>query len=65
VEKISQMCAQFTPAELAQFRAVKRAFDPAGILNPAKAVPTLHRCAEYGRMKVSGGKLAFPELERF
>ena len=47
------------------FHAVKRAFDPAGILNPSKAIPTLHRCAEYGRMKVSGGRLPHPELERF
>jgi len=65
VEKISQMCSQFSDAEREMFFAVKRAFDPAGILNPAKAIPTLHRCAEYGRMKVSGGKLPHPELERF
>ena len=64
-EKIAQMCTQFTEAELALLRAVKRAFDPAGLLNPDKGVPSLHRCAEYGRMKVSGGKLPFPELERF
>jgi glycolate oxidase len=44
---------------------VKRAFDPDGLLNPEKCIPTLHRCAEYGRMKVSGGKLPFVELERF
>jgi glycolate oxidase len=65
VEKISQMCSQFSEAERAMFHAVKRAFDPAGILNPAKAIPTLHRCAEYGRMKVSGGRLPHAELERF
>jgi glycolate oxidase len=65
LEKIAQMCAQFTPEALAQFRAIKRAFDPAELLNPDKAVPSLHRCAEYGRMKVVGGKLPFPELERF
>jgi glycolate oxidase len=65
VEKISQMCSQFTEAERAMFHAVKRAFDPAAILNPAKAIPTLHRCAEYGRMKVSGGRLPFADLERF
>jgi glycolate oxidase len=65
VEKISQMCSQFSEAERTMFHAVKRAFDPAGILNPAKAIPTLHRCAEYGRMKVSGGRLPHPELERF
>ena len=65
VEKISQMCSQFSDAERNMFFAVKRAFDPAGLLNPAKAIPTLHRCAEYGRMKVSGGKLPHPQLERF
>jgi glycolate oxidase len=65
VEKISQMCTQFTEAERSLFHAVKRAFDPAGLLNPDKGIPTLHRCAEYGRMKVTGGKLPFPELERF
>jgi glycolate oxidase len=59
------MCVQFKSAELEQFHAVKRAFDPKGLLNPGKAVPTLFRCAEVGRMHVHGGKLAFPELERF
>jgi FAD/FMN-containing dehydrogenase len=61
-EKIDQMCVQFQPQELAQFHAVKAAFDPAGLLNPAKAVPTLHRCAEFGAMHVHGGQLKFPEL---
>ncbi|MDQ5850372.1 MAG: FAD-binding protein [Pseudomonadota bacterium] len=65
VEKINQMCVQFGTGELELFLAVKRAFDPAGLLNPGKAVPTLARCAEYGRMHVRGGKLAFPELPRF
>jgi glycolate oxidase len=65
VEKLDQMCVQFTAAELALFHAVKHAFDPQGLLNPGKAVPTLHRCAELGRMHVHGGRLAFPELERF
>jgi glycolate oxidase len=65
VEKINQMCVQFTPKELAQFHAVKAAFDPSGLLNPGKAVPTLHRCAEFGAMHVHRGKLPFPELERF
>jgi glycolate oxidase len=65
VEKINQMCVQFRPAELETFHAVKRAFDPAGLLNPGKAVPTLARCAEFGRMHVRGGKLAHPELPRF
>ncbi len=65
VEKINQMCVQFTPEELAQFHALKHAFDPDGILNPGKAVPTLSRCAEFGRMHVHGGQLPFPDLERF
>jgi glycolate oxidase len=65
VEKIGQMCVQFAPAELAQFHAVKHAFDPHGLLNPGKAVPTLHRCAEFGAMHVHEGKLPFPELDRF
>ena len=65
VEKINQMCIQFSREELAQFHAVKSAFDPKGLLNPGKAVPTLSRCAEFGRMHVHGGKLKFPELERF
>jgi glycolate oxidase len=65
VEKIDQMCTQFDAAELTQFHAVKQAFDPDGLLNPGKAVPTLARCAEYGRMHVHGGQLPFPDLERF
>jgi glycolate oxidase len=65
VEKIDQMCVQFASVELQQFHGVKDAFDPAGLLNPGKAVPTLHRCAEFGAMHVHGGKLPFPEIERF
>lgn len=65
VEKLSSMCVQFTAAELAQFHALKHAFDPKGLLNPGKAVPTLARCAEFGRMHVHGARLPFPELERF
>ena len=53
------------PAELGQFHALKAAFDPEGLLNPGKAVPTLARCAEFGAMHVHGGKLPHPELERF
>jgi glycolate oxidase len=64
-EKINQMCVQFAPAELEMFHRVKAAFDPEGLLNPGKAVPTLHRCAEYGRMHVHRGQLPFPELPRF
>jgi glycolate oxidase len=65
VEKINQMCVQFGNAELQAFHGIKACFDPAGLLNPGKAVPTLHRCAEYGAMHVRGGNLPFPELPRF
>ena len=65
MEKINQMCVQFNSAELQQFHAVKQAFDPDGLLNPGKAIPTLARCAEFGRMHVHHGELPFPELERF
>ena len=65
MEKINQMCVQFDAAELSQFHAVKEAFDAHGLLNPGKAVPTLHRCAEFGAMHVHKGELPFPELERF
>jgi glycolate oxidase len=64
IEKINQMCSQYAPAEREAFFAVKRAFDPAMLLNPEKAIPSLHRCAEYGRMMVSGGNVKFAELER-
>jgi glycolate oxidase len=64
IEKINQMCTQFNRAELETFTGVKRAFDPAGLLNPQKLIPTLHRCAEYGAMKVHHGKVPFSELER-
>ena len=65
IEKINQMCVQFESAELIQFHAVKNAFDAKGLLNPGKAVPTLHRCAEFGAMHVHHGELRFPDLERF
>ena len=65
MEKIDSMCEQFNKAELEQFHALKAAFDPAGLLNPGKAVPTLHRCAELGAMHVHKGKLPFPDLPRF
>ncbi|WP_421527162.1 glycolate oxidase subunit GlcD [Pseudomonas brenneri] len=64
-EKINQMCAQFSSDELILFHAVKKAFDPKGLLNPGKNIPTLHRCAEFGSMHIHHGKLPFPELERF
>jgi glycolate oxidase len=65
VEKINQMCAQFGAGELELFLAVKRAFDPSGLLNPGKAVPTLARCGEYRGFRVGGGRPAHSELPRF
>ena len=65
IEKLSSMCVQFTPEEREQMFGVKRAFDPKGLLNPGKVIPTLSRCAEYGKMVVRGGVLAHPELPRF
>jgi glycolate oxidase len=65
IEKINSMCVQFSPEERETFFAVKRAFDPPGLLNPGKAIPTLARCAEYGKAHVHGGRLRFPELPRF
>jgi glycolate oxidase len=65
MEKINQMCVQFNSSELQQFHAIKQAFDPDGLLNPGKAIPTLHRCAEFGAMHVHHGQLPHPELERF
>ena len=65
VEKLNSMCVQFSPEEREQMFAVKRAFDPHELLNPGKVIPTLQRCAEYGRMHVRKGLLPFPGLERF
>ncbi|HET8608409.1 MAG TPA: FAD-linked oxidase C-terminal domain-containing protein [Burkholderiales bacterium] len=65
VEKIDQMCVQFRNDELETFHAVKHAFDEHGLLNPGKAVPTLHRCAEFGQMHVHAGQEKFPDLPRF
>ena len=65
VEKLSSMCVQFTAAENAQMMALKHAFDPGELLNPGKLIPTLARCAEYGKQVFKGGRLPFPELERF
>jgi glycolate oxidase len=65
VEKLNSMCVQFTPEEREQMLALKRAFDAQGLLNPGKVIPTLQRCAEYGKMHVRKGLLPFPELERF
>ena len=65
VEKLNSMCVQFSPAECEQMFGVKRAFDGKGLLNPGKAIPTLNRCAEYGKMLVRGGRLVRPDLPRF
>ncbi|MCA0241950.1 MAG: FAD-binding protein [Proteobacteria bacterium] len=65
VEKLGSMCVQFSPEERAQMLALKAAFDPQGLLNPGKVIPTLQRCAEYGKMHVKRGLLPFAELERF
>ena len=65
VEKLSSMCVQFSPEEREAMFGVKRAFDETGLLNPGKVIPTLQRCAEYGRMHVKKGLLPFAHLERF
>jgi glycolate oxidase len=65
VEKLDQMCVQFNAQELTQFHAIKTAFDPDKLLNPGKAIPLLHRCAEFGALHVHHGELPHPELERF
>ena len=65
VEKLNSMCVQFSPEEREQMMALKAAFDPKRLLNPGKVVPTLQRCAEYGKMHVRGGLLPHPQLPRF
>jgi glycolate oxidase len=65
LEKLDSMCLQFGDETLDAFFAIKRAFDPAGLLNPGKAIPTLHRCAELGGMRVQRGALPFADLPRF
>ncbi|KQP03800.1 FAD-linked oxidase C-terminal domain-containing protein [Pseudorhodoferax sp. Leaf265] len=65
VEKLNSMCVQFSAEENAQMFGIKHAFDPKGLLNPGKVIPTLNRCAEYGKMLVRGGKIAHPDLPRF
>ncbi|MEO6929930.1 MAG: FAD-linked oxidase C-terminal domain-containing protein, partial [Casimicrobiaceae bacterium] len=65
VEKLAAMCVQFSPAELTCFHAIKAAFDPLGLLNPGKAVPTLARCGEMGRQHVHHGEVRHPEIPRF
>jgi glycolate oxidase len=65
IEKLNSMCVQFSAGELEQMRGLKRAFDPQELLNPGKVIPTLNRCAEYGKMLVRGGRIAHPDLPRF
>jgi glycolate oxidase len=65
IEKLASMCVQFAPAEREQMLALKRAFDPKRLLNPGKVIPTLVRCAEYGKMHVKRGLLPFADLPRF
>ncbi len=65
IEKLNSMCVQFSPEEREQMFAVKRAFDARGLLNPGKVIPTLQRCAEYGKMHISKGLLPFADLPRF
>jgi glycolate oxidase len=65
IEKISSMCVQFSAEENEQMFGVKRAFDTHGLLNPGKVIPTLQRCAEYGKMLVRGGQMKHSELPRF
>ena len=65
VEKLNSMCVQFSAQENEQMFGVKRAFDSRGLLNPGKVIPTLNRCAEYGKMLVRGGKISHPDLPRF
>jgi glycolate oxidase len=65
VEKLNSMCVQFSAEENEQMFGIKHAFDPAGLLNPGKVIPTLHRCAEYGKMLVRAGQIKHPDLPRF
>jgi glycolate oxidase len=65
VEKRDLMPVMFSEIDLAQQQRLKCAFDAKGLLNPGKVFPTLHRCAELGRMHVHAGKVAFPESPRF
>ncbi len=65
VEKLPGMCAQFRPGELERFLAIKAAFDARSLLNPGKGVPTLRRCAEFGKLHVHNGQIPHPEIPRF
>jgi glycolate oxidase len=65
IEKVNSMCVQFSAEENEQMFGLKRAFDPHSLLNPGKVIPTLHRCAEYGKMLVRAGQIQHPDLPRF
>jgi glycolate oxidase len=65
VEKRDLMGVMFSETDLGQQQRVQCAFDPGGLLNPGKVFPTLHRCAELGRLHVHAGKLPFPDIPRF
>ena len=65
IEKLKQMCVQFRENELAMFHAIKAVFDPAGLLNPGRAVPELKRCSEWGGMHVRDGKIPRADIPRF
>ena len=65
VEKRDLMGEMFTEDDLKHQQRLKCAFDPDGLLNPGKVYPTLHRCAELGRVHISGGQTRFPDLPRF
>jgi glycolate oxidase len=65
IEKVNSMCVQFSAEENEQMFGLKRAFDPHSLLNPGKVIPTLHRCAEYGKMLVRAGQIKHPDLPRF
>jgi len=65
VEKRDLMPAMFSEADLNQQQRLKCAFDDNGLLNPGKVFPTLHRCAELGRLHVHAGRVAFPDIPRF
>ena len=65
IEKLKQMCVQFRPLELSAFHAIKAAFDPSGILNPGKGIPSLKRCSEWGGMHVRAGEIPRSDIPRF
>ncbi|MFL6798826.1 MAG: FAD-linked oxidase C-terminal domain-containing protein [Xanthobacteraceae bacterium] len=65
VEKRDLMPSMFSASDLDHQQRLKCAFDEKGLLNPGKVFPTLHRCAELGRMHVHAGGVAFPDLPRF